>query len=342
MCAHKTYIVVAAGVCVLGWAGAATADVELAFEKDGARGAVAGRSVAVRAGDTLTRIARYWDVSVDDVLRWNPDIEPDRIQVGRSLVLLDGRRRVRHLVQPGENLTRIAGHYHVSVAELVRWNTHVSRDRVPSGRRLVIYTPLPESRSQSVGTPHGGRLIHGVQLPPHHPRLLVTRPARAWGTAETVRAILHGLDAVAEGSPESCRIEVHDLSRRSGGALFGHRSHRSGRDADLAYFQRRPQAGACLIRRIGPADLDAERQWALFAEWIRSDQVSAIFMDYALQKPLYRAARAAGVTRKKLRRWLQYPRPVSQRRGLIRHHPRHADHVHVRFACHESDAECRP
>jgi murein endopeptidase len=64
-------------------------------------------------------------------------------------------------------------------------------------------------------------------------------------------------------------------------------------------------------------------------------------MDHALQAPLYEHARTAGVSQADLNRFFQYPRPPEERTGVIRHHPNHDDHFHVRFACHGSDPECR-
>jgi len=64
-------------------------------------------------------------------------------------------------------------------------------------------------------------------------------------------------------------------------------------------------------------------------------------MDHRLQRVLYEYARSQGVSRRKLNRWFQYPRPPQQRQGVIRHVPRHADHFHVRFVCPETDERCR-
>lgn len=300
-----------------------------------------GRVYVVQPGDILSEVAVRLEVSLEDLARWNPELHPDRIRPGQELRLLDGRRRVVHTVRRGETLARIAARYEVELEALLRWNRSVSRDFVRAGHELVVFTPIPESRSISVGTPQHGRLEHGRPLPEHHPAFYVRRPSRAFGTDETVRWILEAYEALRASDPEAPQVEVHDLSLRRGGPMRGHHSHESGRDADIAYFQKSCPEGICRFRRIGPAQLDAARQWRLFRGWLDRGQVEAIFVDHELQRALYEAAREDGVSLADRSRWFQYPRAPEDRYGVIRHHPRHDDHFHVRFVCHESDEECR-
>jgi LysM repeat protein len=291
-------------------------------------------------GDTLSAIAVRFGVSVEAILSQNPGLSADRIRAGQTLRIAEGLRRVVHTVARGESLSLIAAHYEVALDDLLRWNRGLRRDHLRAGRDLVVYTRLPESRSQSVGSPNRGQLVEGRQLPTRHPALFVRTPSRAWATDETVRWIVDAFDEVRRVDPEAPRVEVHDLSFRRGGPINGHRSHESGRDADLAYYQRGCR-GVCAFRRIRPEQLDVARQWALFSYWLERGLVEAIFMDHELSRALYEHARAEGVSRRDLGRWFQYPRAPDNRQGVIRHHPRHADHFHVRFVCHESDPDCR-
>jgi LysM repeat protein len=299
-----------------------------------------GLVYTVQSGDTVSDIAVRFEVRIDDLVRWNEGLDPERIREGQTLRIDNGLRRVVHRVRRGDRLATLASYYEVSIDEIVRWNHGISPDRIRLDSDLVIFTRRPASRSASVGAPQTGRLVHARQMPLRHPALRVRTPTRAFGTDETVRWLVDAYEAVRSEIPRTPRVEVHDLSRRNGGALDGHRSHRSGRDADLAYFQRDCRTD-CRFRRIGPEDLDVERQWRLFQHWLERGQVEAIFVDHALQRALYREARRQGVDRRRLSRWFQYPREADNRYGIIRHHPRHADHYHVRFVCHESDPDCR-
>jgi LysM repeat protein len=298
-----------------------------------------GIEVRVASGDTLSHIAERFGVTVDDLVRWNPGLRPDRIRAGQTLTVMNGQRRVVHVVQRGDLLSHIATRYEVRVDDLLRWNARLSRDRVSVGREIVLFTRVPESRSRSVGHPNAGRLEDARQLR-RHPGLLVRAPDRAWGTDETVRWIAEAFDVVRAADPHAPRVEVHDISHRRGGPMQGHHSHESGRDADISYYQTACR-GVCSFRRIGPDQLDVARQWALLSHWLQSGRVEAIFMDHALQRVLYEHARASGVSRNDLSRWFQYPRSAEDRYGVIRHEPQHADHLHVRFVCHETDPDCR-
>jgi LysM repeat protein len=299
-----------------------------------------GFTYTVRAGDTLSDIAVRFDVSVDALVSQNPGLDPDRIRRGQTIRIVNGLRRVVHTVERGQSLSLIAARYEVAIDALLRWNPGLGRDRVRAGRELVVYTSVPESRSQSIGAPAHGELAFARQLPRRHPAFYVRTPSRAFGTDETVRAIIEGLESVRAADPAAPRVEIHDLSFESGGPIRGHHSHESGRDADIAYYQVGCR-DVCRIHRIRPEQLDVARLWALFSHWIERGDVEAIFMDHALQGALYEHARSLGVSRHELSRIFQYPRPIEDRYGLIRHEPHHADHFHVRFACHESDPDCR-
>lgn len=299
-----------------------------------------GFTYVVREGDTLSAVAARHGLSLDALLAHNEGVDPDRIRPGQVLRIVNGLRRVAHRVERGESLSSIAAHYETGVDDLLRWNEGLSRHRVHAGRELVVYTRVPESRSLSVGAPARGRLVHGRQLPTRHPAFFVRTPSRAFGTDETVRWIVEAFEAVHAADPEAPRVEIRDLSYREGGPINRHHSHESGRDADAAYFQQ-SCGELCRFRRIGPDQIDAARQWALFSHWIERGVVEMIFVDHALAARIYEAAKDAGASRADLRRWFQYPRDIDQRYGIIRHHPRHADHFHVRFVCPESDPDCR-
>src|SRR5262249_5224777 len=87
----------------------------------------------------------------------------------------------------------------------------------------------------SVGAPSAGALVNGVQMPKGDHWQLVD-PGRAWGTQETVDALVHCIDRVNQRLPGAPAIAIGHLSARSGGHLSPHRSHQSGRDADVGYY----------------------------------------------------------------------------------------------------------
>jgi len=294
----------------------------------------------VASGDTLSGIAQRLAVPMDQVLTWNPGVSPDRIRVGQALRVGSALRRVSYRVLGGDTLSAIATDHGATVAQLRRWNPRLSRDRIRAGQSLLVYTEQPESLSESVGAPDHGRLAQGVQVPPHA-GYEIRDPDAAWGTRETVGALVDGFAAVLRAHPDAPRVRLHDVSSHEGGFMSGHRSHQSGRDVDLSYYQRRCGERPCPFGRVSAGFMDATLQWTLLEHWLREGHVDAIFIDHELQAPLYNEARSRGATRAELHRWFQYPRDTDFPLGTIRHYPKHDDHLHVRFSCHRSDPECR-
>jgi len=237
-------------------------------------------------------------------------------------------------------LGSIAQRFHVRPREILRWNDGLRPARLTRGQHLRIYSEVRDSASESIGKPNRGTLAHAERLP-RNPGYAIRETARAFGTLETTQWIADGVDAVREEFPGTPRIAVHDLSARRGGRLRGHRSHQSGRDVDLSYYQRRCGNRPCPFHRVDPAQLDLARQWALLQHWLERDRLEYVFMDYTLQRALYAYARTHGASRAQLSHWFQFPRGRRNRLGVIRHYRGHRDHLHVRFVCPDTDEDCR-
>lgn len=297
----------------------------------------------VQPGDRLGGIAQRHDVSVDDIVGWNRGVQPDRIGVGQELRIRGFGRQRRHIsyeIQPGDFIARVARRHNVTVADITEWNDGLDPDRVRIGQEIVLIIDGPEDRSESVGRANEGRLVNAEQLPAHR-GFRMRDSDRAWGTNETISFMLEAFDHVRRVHPDAARVRVHDLSYRRGGPMRGHHSHQSGRDADIGLYQNRCRGGTCAFRDVRARDLDVERQWTLLRYWLRHNQVDYIFLDYDLQQPLYEYAESQGATRAQLNEWFQYPHGSRSARGVIRHEPNHADHIHVRFGCSGDDDRCR-
>jgi len=301
-----------------------------------------GPTHEVARGETLSGIAVDHDTTIERLQELNPELDPEHLREGQVLRVddLGERQRIDYVVRRGDNLSRIAARHRVTLEQLRRWNPRVRGDDLRFGRTIRIYSEVPASTSESVGRPHHGRLANAEQLP-QHPGYYVRDRRRSYGTLETILWIQDAVGAVLDRFPDSPQIRVHDLSNREGGRMRDHRSHQSGRDADISFYQERCPNDVCPMRNLRPDDLDAERQWALFEAWLKNDQVEAIFIDHSLQQPLYEEAQRQGATPAQLERWFQYPRRRHDRQGIIRHYPRHRNHAHVRFVCPDTDESCR-
>ncbi len=201
--------------------------------------------------------------------------------------------------------------------------------------------------SGAVGTTSHGVLLSGDHLSAAGPHFhSYKRGDRRYGIAALTGSIQRSAKKVADVYP-GAELLVGDLSAASGGDISGHRSHRSGRDVDLAFYVTdrygRPAAGHPLMRfdrfGIGLRDgevyrFDTARNWTLVEvlltdpdadiQWIFvSNGLKALLMEWALRndRDVAVIARAASVLR--------------QPGDSAPHH----DHFHVRVYCPRESAD---
>ncbi|MGH2417219.1 MAG: lytic transglycosylase, partial [Candidatus Limnocylindria bacterium] len=109
-------------------------------------------TVVVKRGDTLTRIAREQGVTIATLVELNQLPDPNRIYPGQQLRIGTDEGAADpppapaaaaaepqvHVVARGENLTRIARHYGVTVAAIVAANAIANPRLIFAGQRLVV------------------------------------------------------------------------------------------------------------------------------------------------------------------------------------------------------------
>ncbi|PKG21651.1 LysM peptidoglycan-binding and 3D domain-containing protein [Niallia nealsonii] len=89
--------------------------------------------VTVKKGDTLWKISKEYNVSVDDVKTWN-DLSSDIIQVNDTLQVAEEKT---YKVAAGDTLWSIAEANDVSVIELKNWNS-LQSDTIHIGSELIV------------------------------------------------------------------------------------------------------------------------------------------------------------------------------------------------------------
>lgn len=102
----------------------------------------------VKEGENLTIIADKYNVTVEDLKKWN-DLKSDVIKVGQVLIVSDPKKttkekkpsgnKITHIVKEGETLSSIADRYDVTVANIKEWN-ELESDVIKVGQNLTIYT----------------------------------------------------------------------------------------------------------------------------------------------------------------------------------------------------------
>jgi penicillin-insensitive murein DD-endopeptidase len=213
-------------------------------------------------------------------------------------------------------------------------------------------TPLAPSLAGSVGVPHGGVQTSAAELPRRGEGFVRYRASSPhyWGNPRLVQALQTAAATVAQKLPGGAPLLVGDLSARHGGKIPGHRSHRTGRDADLLFYVTTP-GGASLpspgfvhIESDGLAvidgktkpefvRLDLERQWLLVKSLITSEHagVQFMFVSRAIEALIIDYARARGE-----------PLELVWRAETVLLEPldstAHDDHIHLRIACTPEEA----
>lgn len=207
---------------------------------------------------------------------------------------------------------------------------------------------VTDGSSISVGKPNHGYLVDAARLPDDGPgwtsrEVWIARKNR-FGTDELIDLV----EAVGKRMHKrvtDVKLVVADLSSQSGGGAFAfHRSHQSGRDADLLYYMRdkdgqpfEPDAMRVFDSHGRARDgsgitVDVPRTWLLVKDLVTAPEatVQYIFMYEPLAQMLIDHAKQAGEPEwiiAKARRALRQPGDSA----------RHDDHMHVRVYCSPGD-----
>jgi penicillin-insensitive murein endopeptidase len=216
----------------------------------------------------------------------------------------------------------------------------------------INLAPPPGMRSRSLQYPWDGSLHRGMRLRESEYVRHVGEYARGgnfYGTWELVQLLERAARRVAFRVPGS-KLSVGELSAPEGGALAGHRSHRSGRDVDIAFYVTLPDGRP--IETFAFADFDWRgrglppnqylrfddaRNWELVAKLVADGdaRVQFIFVASVLEQRLLREAERR-----------EAPRSVIERARAVMVEPGHGhthhNHFHVRVYCAPSDRpKCR-
>ncbi|MEQ8405226.1 MAG: DUF5818 domain-containing protein [Oceanicaulis sp.] len=150
-------------VAVAGWSTAAL------FAAPAEAQSQCGARYAIEYGDTLYQIAQQCRVSMDRIMRLNPELNPRALDVGQVLELetsaqdrrqpSDPDRRGRtdgYRVQPGDTPYSIAERLGLSLFELLAANTDIEADALPVGEILNVPDRDTPQSAVSITPAEGG------------------------------------------------------------------------------------------------------------------------------------------------------------------------------------------
>lgn len=204
-------------------------------------------------------------------------------------------------------------------------NASLASPEPPASPSKAELERLARLGAMSVGLPNTGYLVNGVRMPASDD-WVVTMPSHGYATEETIRQLSYCISATRAAYPDSPRVMLGSLSAANGGKLPPHKSHRSGRDADV-YFFRKP--GAQWSKAATQEDIDLPRTWSLLRCFVTQADVDMVLVDRRVQGWLSSYALSIGEPPE----WIDQlfkdrPRTKS---AIVRHVPGHVAHMHVRF-----------
>jgi penicillin-insensitive murein endopeptidase len=203
-----------------------------------------------------------------------------------------------------------------------------------------------------VGTPTHGVLSAGAELPASGPGYRwFNFGGHHYGVPRLVEAVASAAAEVDRQRPGGAPLMIGDLSRRSGGKIPHHASHRSGRDVDLLFYTQTaagesiPNPGFFKFGADGLAlvpnergggryiRLDLARQWLLIKALLRAPQANVqwMFVSLPVEALITDYARARGEDAELV--WHAETVMLQPKDSLP-----HDDHVHLRTACTPDEA----
>lgn len=197
----------------------------------------------------------------------------------------------------------------------------------------------------SIGTPSKGVLTHGATFQANDSIHWLRQNERHFGLPRFTDAIQRAAATVAAQRPGAV-LYVGDISAPHGGPISGHRSHRSGVDADLllylvtldgapvhspGFISFEPDGLAWDPAHSRYVRFDVEREWLLVRALLTDERarVQWIFVHETLEAILLEWARARGEDPELVWRAQQV---------MLQSGGPHDDHIHVRTACTRDEA----
>lgn len=320
---------------------------------------------ALIPGETLDDVAALYKVEVGDLARWNGIRAGEPIPKKKKDLRVitthspPPREKLEHLIKRGDTWDKIAAEFGVEVATLRQQNPRLGDKLEPKPKqklKVVAWKDLDVSPSAGLGTklsqirvragglsigkPNRGKLVRGVELPDRPDLYVKRKPDESYASTHTVMQTMAAITRFRHESSFKGQVVIGGMSRARGGRFRPHKSHQSGRDVDIRLPVLRSAEGK---RHTTSADVDWKATWQLMRAFLDTGEVEYIFLEYNLQKRLYKAARESGVSREQLDAWLEWPVKIKKRsnkRVLIRHVEGHTTHMHVRIRCGPNEKHC--
>lgn len=292
----------------------------------------------VQFGDTWSAIAKAHHVDADDLRqRWNPKV-PRKFKAGQEIVIwidpLDDPDFIRAQAEAASEGTTTTASAGTSTATTAVAHSGRSAAGKSAATGKLPLVKIPRG-SISVGKPNKGQINNSVKLPDNPGLYTIRKPDESYGSTHALHNLQLAIATFRRDTGYKGQIVIGAISKKGGGRLSPHSSHRSGRDVDIRLPLKSKGKSSDNVD-----DVNWDATWALIRALVATGEVQYIFMSTSRQKYLLKAAKRAGASKDMLARIIQYPRKSGTNNGIVRHAKGHTAHIHVRFTCAANESRC--
>lgn len=111
-----------------------------------------GQFYIIQEGDTLSSIAQRFETTVENILRFNPDLNPANLPVGRRICVISATNQpvtcplgtLPYNINPGDTLLSLALRFGTSVESLLAANPDIDPYNLQVGQRICISQKFQE------------------------------------------------------------------------------------------------------------------------------------------------------------------------------------------------------
>lgn len=240
-----------------------------------------------------------------------------------------------------ESLGRLSDRWGMPKKTLLRLNPGLAGEgRVEQGQRVLVYRHTPGTLSQSVGAPNRGRIENAAAFPSGEGWVMRSWRPRSYATRQVVTELALSLTEWHERYPDAHPVKLGELSKRGGGRVRPHKSHRSGRDVDVGYVMLQPDEGHRFVA-VTDDNMDAEATWGLIQRLLAGGHVETIFVANSVQAQLVPLAAATMSDAEQQATFSVLAEGArAKKKATLKAVRGHDDHMHIRFRCSDADDEC--
>lgn len=106
---------------------------------------------AAQVYDTFYKISRYYNITLDDLVEANPDIDPDNLTVGDMLCIPLSLQNINcpvgseiYTIKAGDTIYKLSQRFNIRISTLLKANSRINPDALLTGQ--IIYIPKPWSK----------------------------------------------------------------------------------------------------------------------------------------------------------------------------------------------------